>query len=90
MLPAPAQGGLAADPLAARLSECGTMNMFFVFKLPKGGVELATPRLDDTLLPGVTRDSVLRIAGTLRVICASVSSASKPRVDLRLVHSKRY
>ena len=37
--------------------EVGTMNIFFLF-----GDELATPDLDGTILPGITRDSVLTLA----------------------------
>jgi branched-chain amino acid aminotransferase len=45
-----------ADPL-----QVGTMNLFVAFKKPDGTVELATPPLGDTILPGVTRD---RLVGT--------------------------
>jgi branched-chain amino acid aminotransferase len=38
------------------VEEVGTMNIFFVF-----GDEVATPPLSGSILPGVTRDSVLRI-----------------------------
>jgi branched-chain amino acid aminotransferase len=37
------------------------MNLFVAFKKPDGTVELATPPLGDTILPGVTRD---RLVGT--------------------------
>lgn len=40
----------------AEVEEVGTMNIFFVF-----GDEVATPPLSGSILPGVTRDSVLRI-----------------------------
>ncbi|ORY31822.1 aminotransferase [Naematelia encephala] len=43
------------------LTEVGTMNLFVAFKLPDGSTELATPPLDDVILPGVTRDSVLEL-----------------------------
>ena len=39
------------------VEEVGTMNMFFHI-----GDELATPSLEGSVLPGVTRDSVIRIA----------------------------
>ena len=40
------------------VAECGAMNMFFL--LEHGGeMELVTPPLDDTILPGVTRDSAV-------------------------------
>jgi branched-chain amino acid aminotransferase len=40
-----------------QVEEVGTMNIFFVL-----GEELVTPPLSGSILPGVTRDSVLRIA----------------------------
>ncbi|KAM0790633.1 hypothetical protein ACM66B_004495 [Microbotryomycetes sp. NB124-2] len=45
-----------------RLTEVGTMNLFAVFDRPDGTVELVTPPLEDMILPGVTRDSVLALA----------------------------
>lgn len=43
--------------------EAGTSNIFFVFKptTPNGKVEVVTPELRDLILPGVTRDSIMRI-----------------------------
>lgn len=38
------------------IEECGTMNVFVRFD-----DELATPLLNDTILPGITRDSVLKL-----------------------------
>jgi len=44
-----------------KLTEVGTMNLFIV--LEKDGVtELVTPPLEDIVLPGVTRDSILSLA----------------------------
>lgn len=40
------------------VEEVGTSNIFFLI-----GGELVTPPLDGTILPGVTRDSVLRLGG---------------------------
>lgn len=46
-----------------KITEVGTMNVFFVFKDPKTGKkELTTAPLDGTILEGVTRDSVLSLA----------------------------
>jgi branched-chain amino acid aminotransferase len=42
------------------IEEMGGMNVFFV-----SGKKLVTPYLHDTVLPGVTRDSILRLAPTL-------------------------
>lgn len=45
------------------VTEVGTMNFFVVFKDAKSGKkELVTAPLDGTILPGVTRDSVLTLA----------------------------
>jgi len=38
------------------------MNLFVVLRKDDGSVELVTPLLDDVILPGVTRDSVLCLA----------------------------
>ena len=40
----------------------GVCNLFFLIKNGDGEVELITPKLDGTILPGVTRDTVLRTA----------------------------
>ncbi|EJT98891.1 branched-chain amino acid aminotransferase II [Dacryopinax primogenitus] len=44
------------------LTEVGTMNLFVVLRGEDGATELVTPPLDDVILPGVTRDSVLALA----------------------------
>ncbi|KZS95824.1 branched-chain amino acid aminotransferase II [Sistotremastrum niveocremeum HHB9708] len=44
------------------LTEVGTMNVLAVFKKDDGSIELATPPLEDVILPGITRDSVLELA----------------------------
>lgn len=45
------------------ITEVGTMNMFVFMTNEKGERELVTPPLDDgTILPGVTRDSILHLA----------------------------
>lgn len=38
------------------------MNLFVALRKDDGSVELVTPPLDDVILPGVTRDSVLCLA----------------------------
>jgi branched-chain amino acid aminotransferase len=38
------------------------MNLFLVVRNENGAAELVTPPLDDVILPGVTRDSVLALA----------------------------
>lgn len=48
-----------------KVTECGQMNMMIVTEIKRDGdiveVEIATPELDGTILPGVTRDSVLSL-----------------------------
>ncbi|BGP34074.1 branched-chain-amino-acid transaminase bat2 [Rhodotorula toruloides] len=47
-----------------RLTEVGTMNLFASFSSPSSsssGVEIVTPPLEDMILPGVTRDSILSL-----------------------------
>lgn len=45
------------------ITEVGTMNVFFVFlNKSTGRKELVTPPLDGTILPGITRDTVLSLA----------------------------
>jgi len=47
-----------------QVTEVGTMNQFFFWRKPNGGRELVTAALDGTVLPGVTRDSILSLART--------------------------
>ena len=44
------------------ITEAGTMNFFIFWKNENGENELITPPLDGTILPGVTRDTILTIA----------------------------
>ncbi|KAJ3121672.1 branched-chain-amino-acid aminotransferase [Physocladia obscura] len=46
------------------LTEVGTMNLFLFWINKAGQRELVTPPLDGTILPGVTRDSILNLART--------------------------
>ena len=41
------------------------MNLFVFWKNQDGEDELVTPPLDGTILPGITRDSILNLAKTL-------------------------
>jgi branched-chain amino acid aminotransferase len=47
------------------VEEMGGMNLFFVTDLGGGRARLMTPELTGTLLPGITRDSVLKLAPEL-------------------------
>jgi branched-chain amino acid aminotransferase len=44
------------------VTEVGTMNFFMLWKNKEGKTELLTPPLDGTILPGVTRDSILSLS----------------------------
>ncbi|KAI8148502.1 aminotransferase [Fennellomyces sp. T-0311] len=44
-----------------QLAEMGAMNLFVLWKNEQDEVELATPPLDGSILPGVTRDSILSL-----------------------------
>lgn len=45
------------------VTEAGASNLFVIWRTKEGALELATPPLDDrTILPGVTRQSVLELA----------------------------
>ena len=54
-----AAGGSGGERTVA---EAGAMNLFFLIKSQAGDIELVTPPLDGTILPGVTRRSVLELA----------------------------
>ena len=54
------------------VEEMGGMNIFFV-----RGEELITPPLSDTILPGITRDSILHLATDLNI------SAKEVLIDIR-------
>jgi branched-chain amino acid aminotransferase len=47
------------------VEELSAMNLFFVFGSRPGRVRLVTPELSGSLLPGVTRDSILRLGHDL-------------------------
>ncbi len=53
------------------IEEVGAMNIFYVY-----GDKLVTPRLNGSILPGITRDSVLQLAGSLGL------STSEERMDI--------
>jgi branched-subunit amino acid aminotransferase/4-amino-4-deoxychorismate lyase len=57
------------------ISEAGAMNVFFLLRESGGGCELVTPPLDGTILPGVTRRSVLELASDA---CGRGTLASQP------------
>jgi branched-chain amino acid aminotransferase len=54
------------------VTEVGTMNFFVFWKNEQGENELITPPLDGTILPGVTRDSILTLCKELGEFKVSV------------------
>ena len=44
------------------VAEVGTMNLFFVWINENGEKEMITPILDGTILPGITRNSIIQLA----------------------------
>ena len=59
------------------VEEMGGMNLFFVFGAAGGeGPQIMTPALTGTLLPGITRDSLLRLAPELGI------KASEDRISV--------
>jgi branched-chain amino acid aminotransferase len=51
----------------AWVEEMGGMNLFFVYNTGSGHARVMTPALTGTLLPGVTRDSLLKLAPRLGI-----------------------
>lgn len=49
------------------IDEMGSNNLFFVFRGTDGAVELATPELRDSVLAGITRDSLITVARDLGI-----------------------
>ena len=49
-----------------KVTEAGTMNIFFIRTIedenPQSNLELITPKLNSTILPGMTRDSIIELA----------------------------
>ncbi|KAI8609730.1 aminotransferase [Chytriomyces sp. MP71] len=62
------------------LTEVGTMNLFVFWKNQDGNLELVTPPLDGTILPGVTRDSILTLARQWGEFKVSERSVTMPDV----------
>lgn len=69
------------------LSEVGTMNLFVYWVNEHGEKELVTAPLDGTILPGVTRDSVLELAREWREFRVSERAINMAQVRrVALVH----
>lgn len=58
----------------------GTMNFFMYWTNEKGEKELLTPPLDGTILPGVTRDSILSLTREWNEFTVSEKQVTMPTV----------
>ena len=71
-----------------QITEFGSMNCFIVLRGKDGKVELVTPPLTDgTILPGVTRDSILKLATKVPEI-ATVSERKITMTELTQAHDE--
>ncbi|KAI9330833.1 aminotransferase [Obelidium mucronatum] len=70
------------------LTEVGTMNLFVFWKNAEGELELVTPPLDGTILPGVTRDSILSLAKTWGEFKVSEKKVTMPQL-VQAIQEKR-
>ncbi|KAL6780750.1 hypothetical protein ACKKBF_B11900 [Auxenochlorella protothecoides x Auxenochlorella symbiontica] len=74
-----AQPGQA--PEEAVFEECGSMNVMFLLDKGSGHRELVTPPLHGTILPGVTRDSILALARAMPGVEVSERTISIGEVE---------
>lgn len=73
---------LFGDQDGGQVTEVGTMNLFILWVNEEGEKELVTAALDGTILPGVTRDSILELArswGEFKVTERSVTMGEVTR-----------
>lgn len=63
-----------------QVTECGTMNVFVYFINDEGHKELVTPPLAGTILPGVTRASILELARMWGECKVSESVITMPQI----------
>ncbi|KAI0319907.1 branched-chain amino acid aminotransferase II [Amylostereum chailletii] len=64
--------------LGEKVLEAGAMNVFVVYKRDDGDVDVVTPSLDGTILPGITRDSALTL------LAAHPEATSLPHLSNRM------
>ncbi|QRW05730.1 amino-transferase class IV protein [Ceratobasidium sp. AG-Ba] len=67
------------------ITEAGQMNFFVVFRREDGGLDAITPALDGTILPGVTRNSVLGLINSKSSPIMNYISAHALRAEERVV-----
>ncbi|CAL1278523.1 unnamed protein product [Larinioides sclopetarius] len=66
-----------------QICEAGAMNVFFLLKNESGQLELVTPPLDGTILPGVTRQSVLDLARSWKEFDVSEFDVSERKIVMQ-------
>ncbi|KAJ6600163.1 Branched-chain-amino-acid aminotransferase, partial [Pseudolycoriella hygida] len=71
-----------------QLTEVGTMNIFMLWINDQGEKELVTPPLDGLILPGITRDSILRLARQWNTFKVKEEKFTMPQI-LKLVKEER-
>jgi branched-chain amino acid aminotransferase len=64
------------------------MNLFLLWKNEDGETELITPPLDGTILPGVTRDSILQLTREWKEFKVVEKSVSMPQL-VKATHEGR-
>ncbi|KAK3255824.1 hypothetical protein CYMTET_35015, partial [Cymbomonas tetramitiformis] len=67
------------------VSESGAMNLFFLLTKTDGTEELVSPPLDGTILPGVTRDSILTLCHEWGL---EVNERGLSLAELKLAHQE--
>ncbi|KAI5834785.1 branched-chain amino acid aminotransferase II [Schizophyllum commune Tattone D] len=71
-----------------QICEAGIMNFFAVVRRDDGDVDLITPELDGTILPGITRQSILELADAHtagRTELPGISPSTKIHTHQRLI-----
>ncbi|KAL4419522.1 hypothetical protein ABPG77_005753 [Micractinium sp. CCAP 211/92] len=76
----------AQHPDEAQFEEAGAMNVFFYLQRRDGTRTLATPPLAGTILPGVTRDSILQLARHWGAEVGEVEERPVTIAELREAH----
>ncbi|KAI0708199.1 branched-chain amino acid aminotransferase II [Cerioporus squamosus] len=65
--------------LGDKITEAGVMNFFVVLKRDDGDLDVLTPPLDGTILPGITRESILALAAAhpSRIVLPGLSEETR-------------
>ncbi|KAI9068844.1 branched-chain amino acid aminotransferase II [Trametes sanguinea] len=71
--------------LGEKITEAGAMNFFVVIQRDDGDLDVYTPPLDGTILPGVTRDSIMALASAhpSRMVLPNLPSSLRLHVSER-------